>query len=1025
MASSGTLTAGRSYITYQDGSQKSNFWWDFIWESTKIEPGKTRIDWTLKTRGRSSTPTQVKTILSITATYNSTNTNIYKTNNSDGYGETITYTGVTQASGQFVVNHSDSGEGQFKITFNFTKIYDVYSAYNGDLETIISLDPNSPKTTCTAPTSVTVTPAIQAPGEEIQINWSGAQPGNSDSIKNYWVGYRIGGSGEWTTEVALKSPHTIVLPEDATRGQIIEARVKTISSLENVQSKYTNSSNTSKVNIRPNKPTVTIKGPLELSTEQATTITVTAGSQDDDNQALKIKYKINDGSFKNYNGKITVTETGTYEFRTHDGLEYSLAVIKTFTKKVDPPIVKSVQITGDVLDSVNNDNKNCKYIISPLITIATEKTHKDGQQYICRLLYQKVLKNGNTGDEGSVSLGTFNSPSIQIADIRQYFQPTSEFGYKYKIEAKGTNGTDITDYARSEFFMVTRIPGLKKLKNKITDSDNDKDSYFSPRICPVFERDDGYSSMNFTIKNGNNNEARWTKQQLALNGESSLYHTFNTEKLPEGKNYNFVAQLRHNDLIFEEINCGSKTKTFSPVLENIQINPSLFQPLAPEKTEITFRNFFGTQTLSNKNALYGVELNNKGEFLVTLNITHGKISCSIDKYCKAISDSVLSMTLSSADISELFGDTILNQNITANSTLSLKTKYSIEVISNSIPVEIEYVNNSTAPQFVEDNNIKFSLSYNNSPPSIWTEGCMLNITNIKIKSAYKPTKINIYAIKGIINETIDLADKISETNGTYSISKLSINTPSNNKNIASSSHTITLTVYNTTNQSVSMEFNANNKSLPSVKSLTKGTGEIISAIYNNNNKTLTIDFNVTNFGTIDSINNGNRYASFTARVYYYDENTKKYDKLLSGGYLQRNLIFQESDKDLSPVSFTLGANQINKFANGLLKIKIKCGTRVWPGKAPSEIKDGEETNCIKSVWWSPEFTVYDLVPTVSYRKNRLGINHNFSDDTTEGVLIVHAHGEYNKVLLVGESKVVTINLSDGSIDGAIIEGGSW
>jgi hypothetical protein len=60
--------------------------------------------------------------------------------------------------------------------------------------------------------------------------------------------------------------------------------------------------------------------------------------------------------------------------------------------------------------------------------------------------------------------------------------------------------------------MVTRIPGLKKLKNKITDSDNDKDSYFSPRICPVFERDDGYSSMNFTIKNGNNNEARWTKQ---------------------------------------------------------------------------------------------------------------------------------------------------------------------------------------------------------------------------------------------------------------------------------------------------------------------------------------------------------------------------------------------------------------------------------------------------------------------------------------------------------------------------------
>ena len=75
----------------------------------------------------------------------------------------------------------------------------------------------------------------------------------------------------------------------------------------------------------------------------------------------------------------------------------------------------------------------------------------------------------------------------------------------------------------------------------------------------------------------------------------------------------------------------------------------------------------------------------------------------------------------------------------------------------------------------------------------------MNITNIKIKSVYKPTKINIYAIKGVINETIDLADKFSEADGIYSISQLAIETPSNNKNIASSDHTITLTVYNTTN----------------------------------------------------------------------------------------------------------------------------------------------------------------------------------------------------------------------------------
>ena len=96
------------------------------------------------------------------------------------------------------------------------------------------------------------------------------------------------------------------------------------------------------------------------------------------------------------------------------------------------------------------------------------------------------------------------------------------------------------------------------------------------------------------------------------------------------------------------------------------------------------------------------------------------------------------------------------------------------IIKNGAPIRLKLLSNNvnnmnilisdTAPQFWKvDKNYKFSLSYSglSSSPISWTEGCELNISNIKIKSAYNPTKINIYAIKGwIINETIDLTDKI-------------------------------------------------------------------------------------------------------------------------------------------------------------------------------------------------------------------------------------------------------------------------
>ena len=67
---------------------------------------------------------------------------------------------------------------------------------------------------------------------------------------------------------------------------------------------------------------------------------------------------------------------------------------------------------------------------------------------------------------------------------------------------------------------------------------------------------------------------------------------------------------------------------------------------------------------------------------------------------------------------------------------------------------------------------------------------------------------------------------------------------------------------------------------------------------------------------------------------------------------------------------------------------------------------------------------YLAEPTVAYRKNYLGINTS-SPEGKDVIIDIHAYNSYEKIKLVGPEKTITINLSDGSIDGAIISGGEW
>ena len=72
-------------------------------------------------------------------------------------------------------------------------------------------------------------------------------------------------------------------------------------------------------------------------------------------------------------------------------------------------------------------------------------------------------------------------------------------------------------------------------------------------------------------------------------------------------------------------------------------------------------------------------------------------------------------------------------------------------------------------------------------------------------------------------------------------------------------------------------------------------------------------------------------------------------------------------------------------------------------------------------------TYFDTVPTVSHRVNHLGVNTKVFEE--DEVLVIENFSQRKKIVLKGTqetlSKTIVIDLVNGTIMGAIIDGGGW
>ena len=92
-----------------------------------------------------------------------------------------------------------------------------------------------------------------------------------------------------------------------------------------------------------------------------------------------------------------------------------------------------------------------------------------------------------------------------------------------------------------------------------------------------------------------------------------------------------------------------------------------------------------------------------------------------------------------------------------------------------------------------------------------------------------------------------------------------------------------------------------------------------------------------------------------------------------------------------------------------------------------KVTNGSESYTTTKTVYTNEQAVYNVLPTVSYRKNLLGINAtNLHDEGVKNaVLVIGEHSSKNIIYFLSSTGTKKINTSTGDIDGFIIDGGTW
>lgn len=577
MALSGTAASGKYNGAY----------FLFSWTGKKMTtPGQTKIDWTIYRKGRATSPYQysngydieisVNEIVekTLTRTWQNVGNRPLKEED-DSFRDSKNF---IVASGSFIANHDANGEATIAINFKRIQIYN--SANIGGQSKAFSLDTNYPYTNCKAPTTFTALVKSENRGtiipngkEEIHLSWNGASGGTSNPIKGYNIYCRITTVG--TAPTFGDAYKLVTLSEDAMEYDVTQESLKKImqqSGLEEVRGQkivfginaygIENYGSDMKVasamivNSLPGAPLIQnwAEENIVASTTETVAFNVIPGKDAQSYQELGIYYRTSPmNNYRAYTSETVEIVQGenSFEFVTFDGLEYGEATIVKIIKNSKPEI------------TLNIESKNLNGEINPYcLSLKATAQPREGQSG--KDTYTYILKYSSNKEEWKTKeIRESNSQVFLIDDIRSFIEPNTQTGYYYKIACKRHDSIEVSDVVESpDTFYVTKVP----TDWHVTGMVDDLAEYFSTKIKIFSDQFDiGYQNLFVQIMNNSDNSIVTTEKiVIAQDGTASLGAT----SLQPGCSYKFQvisagSEYYQYTLNNEDIQATTLTKILS------------------------------------------------------------------------------------------------------------------------------------------------------------------------------------------------------------------------------------------------------------------------------------------------------------------------------------------------------------------------------------------------------------------------------------------------------------------------------
>lgn len=976
-----------------------------------------------------------------------------------------TYTGVTC----LINDNFDS------TTWNNNKSTYIWTGQQG--ETVSSLPDNyavteftvpargssTTTTKCSAPTSVTASAGFVKPGDKVTISWSGAEAGINNDIQKYRVYYKEGGmpttgfqgyDGYKDSENSTSTSVDITMPD--VRGSNYYFKVQTIGRAFGYNSNLSENYATCQINQLPPAPTVTPEKTMIPSGGGSIAFSLTA--TDPDSQTTSFYYSTIPAGGKteiSNGGTIEVKDETTYYFYTFDGLEYSESYTSQLITVNTKPTITSITTTGIgtlyTSDLLTNDNYKDSFYTQVSSTLELSKTANSITWYA---RYATIPNSGSVLKwEKTIDLGTNNDLNVNL-DLSSNTDFKKLDNIVYQIGASYNDGIEDSDISWGDTnFVIAPVPTIGDFINQYgtTNVKYSTSNHFYHKASIIATKDSSVISIDATV----NGATVTTPRDIIRGYLNDGYFKINIEGT--NKNTEYTLDFTINRVI------GSVTKKFTiysaglPYKSRMAVfsESDIFSQTAPLKAysdtsnfTISLYNFFGTTDYAYANKNYDGNPNPSNCLLFTLvkgsksldiNPTYRDDSSNSNLYFDYKKDFYKTELLNGSNPLELdleavnsvglkitFKDVFgQSYSITKQDYLKLdfrepfinKSGFSISVLRN---------NNEVIDNIREGDKVKFILnweSYNSQVATIESyiyrsSTIVDNPSNITSWERYQDNSNYIWnidtsevipteLIRRGTGEKIYTVGQLNKSNYIYFKINTTINGQS--KDYYTDGYRITQRHVSISKAGFSsFNYDSDNQKISYVHTPYDSGG---GNTPNNMNNTS---------GGIEKLEIGIQYST----DFNSESSEKKY--ISSTGKGSDNfvaLITRSSPKTIageesSTIEYT-HSFQIENFSYYNIRLVFKT-----------------TIGSIEKIGYGEETTIYNITPTVAYRKNQLGINsipENFEGDgfnpeesiKDTSILIIQSATNKNNIYFITPNHRIKFNINDGRIDGILLDAGNW